>query len=420
MEKIKKKIVIHSLVFSPDGVSTAYIYNDIAKGLKDAGYDVVIITTTPHYNKIDELIEEQNLKRKYFGLYSISIYHGMKVIHIPMYKFKNTLFRLFSFVYWHIFSFFFICSLRKVNLILSPSPPLTIGLASGIIARMKGVSFIYNVQEIYPDLLINSGKLKSKKIIWILKILEKKVYKLAHAITTIDQVFYNTIFPRISEIDKLHIIPNFVDLEVYGSEVTNNMLATELTELAKNKKIILYAGNIGNYQDWNPIIYAAKKINLADVEFWIIGEGVKKQFLMEEITKNNITNIRLFPYQKRETIAALNNIASVHFISINEEIENEGFPSKIYTMLASAKPTVVIAGMNTPIYNFLKDVDCSILITENREENFYQAIIKLINDDLLSQRLGMNGQKIIENNFSKEIVVGKYVKLIHNLVHNKS
>ena len=50
----KKKILIHSLIFSPDGVSTAYLYNDIALAFKCVGYDVVVLSTTPHFNVVKE------------------------------------------------------------------------------------------------------------------------------------------------------------------------------------------------------------------------------------------------------------------------------------------------------------------------------------------------------------------------------
>ena len=55
-KKDKKKILIHTLIFSPDGVSTAYLYNDIALAFKKAGYDVVVLTTTPHFNLVKELL----------------------------------------------------------------------------------------------------------------------------------------------------------------------------------------------------------------------------------------------------------------------------------------------------------------------------------------------------------------------------
>ncbi len=49
-----KKVIIHSLNFSPDGVSTAYLYNDIALSLKERGDEVVVLTSTPHSNVLPE------------------------------------------------------------------------------------------------------------------------------------------------------------------------------------------------------------------------------------------------------------------------------------------------------------------------------------------------------------------------------
>ena len=57
----KKKILIHSLIFSPDGVSTAYLYNDIALRFQKEGYDVVVLSTTPHYNLVEEQVNKQPL-----------------------------------------------------------------------------------------------------------------------------------------------------------------------------------------------------------------------------------------------------------------------------------------------------------------------------------------------------------------------
>ena len=55
---MKKKILIHSLIFSPDGVSTAYLYNDIALAFKEAGYDVVVLSTTSRLNVVLEQMAE--------------------------------------------------------------------------------------------------------------------------------------------------------------------------------------------------------------------------------------------------------------------------------------------------------------------------------------------------------------------------
>jgi glycosyltransferase involved in cell wall biosynthesis len=96
-------------------------------------------------------------------------------------------------------------------------------------------------------------------------------------------------------------------------------------------------------------------------------------------------------------------------------MEQEGFPSKVYTIMACAKPLIVITGEKTSLFNFLKDKNCAELITNDRNVNFTNAIRKLANDDKLRDELGMNGYKEIINNYSKEVVVSNYANLLNSL-----
>ena len=409
-----KRVLIHSIVFSPDGVSTAYLYNDIALGLVDNGFDVVVLTTTPHYNLIESELEKQPLSKKLFGLYYVSFFNGILVYHIPLKKYKSTLKRIFSFVYWHIASLILGLTLKRISFVLSPSPPLSIGFISLLIAKIKGAKAIYNVQEIYPDLLINQGNLNSSIIINLLKKFEKFIYDNSDAVVTIDNVFYSTIFQRFSDSRKLHIIPNFVDTDLY-KPLKNHQLLPEIFGKDNNKINILYAGNIGFFQDWDPVMYAAKEFLNEDLEFWIIGEGVQKEFLEKEVRGNNLTNVRIFPYQRRELISIINNYADIHFIAINQQMEQEGFPSKVYTIMACAKPLVVITGENTPLYNFLKDKNCAELVTSDRNVSFTNAIRKLANNKELREEIGLNGYNEIIKNYSKKVVVSKYANLLNSL-----
>ena len=152
-----------------------------------------------------------------------------------------------------------------------------------------------------------------------------------------------------------------------------------------------------------------------NIEFWIIGEGVQKEHLQLEIQNKNLSNVRIFPYQSRELIPVINNYADIHFIAINQQMELEGFPSKIYTIMACAKPIVVVTGENTPLHNFLKDKNCAELITSNRNINFVSAIRKLASDKNLRDLLGNNGLSEIINNYSKNVVVSKYANLLKSL-----
>jgi len=413
-----KKILIHSIVFSPDGVSTAYLYNDIALKFKDSGYTVSVLTTTPHYNIVKEELAKQPLFSKLFGLFYTSNYNGIIVKHIPQKKFKSTTLRIVGFVYWHIMSFILGLFEKNVDIILSPSPPLTIGLINIILGKIKKAKVIYNVQEIYPDILINEGGLKSKFATSILKTIERLVYNKSDAVTTIDSVFYKTIQNRFIDSTKLHIIPNFVDTSIYKPVLKRrNKIDYQLFPKSNSLKL-MYAGNIGIAQDWETLLKVAKQLKDDNIEFFIIGEGVMKEYLVNEVEKNCLNNIHIIPYQKRELMPDLIAYSDLQFIFITPQTENQGFPSKVYTIMACAKPMIVSSGNDTPIANFLKDKECAYLIAEKNADKKINQIVKTLKiaskDEL--QKKGERGFKEIAMNYSKEKVTDMYVNLANSLL----
>ena len=83
-------------------------------------------------------------------------------------------------------------------MILSPSPPLTIGQMNLWLGRLKKCKVVYNVQEVYPDILGMKKGLAFK----VLSKMEHRIYAESDAVTTIDQVFYDTIAPRFNDLSR--------------------------------------------------------------------------------------------------------------------------------------------------------------------------------------------------------------------------
>ena len=413
-----KRVLIHTLIFSPDGVSTAYLYNDIALRLQQRGYEVVVLTTTPHFNIVPEQVEKQPMRWKIWGFCKVSKFNGMTVLHVPQKKFKSTVLRLLGFVYWHIVSFFIGLAVKHVDLILSPSPPLTLGFLNLGLAKLKGCKVVYNVQEIYPDIL----KLKGGIVLKLLRWMEKKVYNGSDAVTTIDKIFYDTIEPRFDDKRKLHIIPNFVDTELYralSSLQVNSLLDPKLFPNTDSIKL-LYAGNIGHAQSWEPLIELADKTRDLNVEYIVIGEGAKRAYVEGEICKRGLDKLHLLPYQPRELMPAILSYSDASFIFMAPENDGDGFPSKVYTIMACERPLLVSSGENTPIVNFLKDKGCAKLITEKdfgKKVNEMVEWLRTVTKENLFQ-MGKKGLAEIQAKYTKEKVTDMYVDLVDKLLQN--
>lgn len=416
MENKKKKILIHSLIFSPDGVSTAYLYNDIALAFQKRGFEVVVLSTTPHFNIVKEQLAEQPMKWGIWGLYKKSSYKGIEVYHVPQKKFKSTLLRLIGFVYWHIVSLFVGMSIKNIDVILSPSPPLTIGLLNLWLAKLKRCKVVYNVQEIYPDIL---GK-KSGIVYNVLSKLERTVYNGSDAVTTIDQIFYNTIVGRFIKPEKLHIIPNFVDTELYRSGTSTDGLDNSLFPKTDSIKL-LYAGNIGFAQDWEPLIELVKKTQDKDIEYFVIGEGVMKKYVEDKKQELNLDKLHVLPYQPRHLMPKILAYSDIQFIFMSPKMEGQGFPSKVYTIMACGKPLLVCSGNNTPIVNFLNPIGCAKLVTSHdikqKTDEMALWLSQATKENL--KEMGAKGEEIIQSLYTKDIVTNQYIDLCNSLINKE-
>ena len=408
-----KRVLIHSLIFNPDGVSTAYLYNDIALAFKNKGYDVTVVTTVPHFNLVPEQLEGQSLRWGIPGLYKISSFHGIKVYHVPQKKFKSTLLRLIGFMYWHLVSFFIILSIPKINAIISPSPPLTTGQLNLWFRKLKKCKVVYNVQEIYPDIM----GLKPGFLLNTLKRMEWRIYSKSDAVTTIDQVFSDTIVGRFKDPSKLHIIPNFVDTDLYRPNVGHKDLDPLLFPETESLKV-LYAGNIGYAQDWEPLVALAQSTKGMPIEYFVIGEGVCRDYLVESKKQYSLDNLHILPYQQRALMPQILDYSDMQFIFMRPSMDMQGFPSKVYTVMACSRPLLVCSGEGTPIVNFLSDKGCAKLITardnETRVSQMKEWLSTITKEELKS--MGERGLNEIKDHYSKDIVTGQYVDLVDSLL----
>src|SRR6185295_13463997 len=167
-------VLVLTLVFPPDGVSTAVIMGELSADIRRAGHDVTVVTTVPHYNRDLEAESRQPLSRLWGPLLYRSEFQGLRVLHVGMpRKSGRVLSRLLAWTRFHVVSLIAAALLvRRVDVILAPSPPLTIGICAWLLGCVYRAPFVYNVQELYPDIAIALGVIRNRRIIAMLLALE--------------------------------------------------------------------------------------------------------------------------------------------------------------------------------------------------------------------------------------------------------
>ncbi len=407
------RILILSLVFRPDNVSTAQIMGDLAVDFKARGHEVFVITTVPHYNNDPVALEKQPLQRCWGKLLQKSDYCGMQVWHAWMpRKGRNKLLRILAWIGFHLITTMAGLGSRfKPDIILAPSPPLTIGVSAWLLGLRHHCPFIYNVQEIYPDVAVNLGVLKSGFIIDLLLKLERFVYAKAKALAIISEGMAARVHAKNIPSDKIRIIPNFVDINDFRPLPKVNQFS--LQHGLHDKFVVSYAGNMGKPQGLDALLEAANIVrNMPQIHFLLMGDGSERTHLIEKAHHLQLPNITILPYQPYHLMAEAYAAADTSFVSQAPGTSSDGIPSKVYRIMACARPVIACTDANSDLAHLVARADGGMVVPSADAEELANAIRHaFLQRDSWNEK-GSRARSFILQNYSRSIICTRYDELI--------
>ena len=413
-------IQILTLVFPPDNVSTAQIMGDLALDLHSRGHSVTVLTTAPHYNRDPEAELKQPLRNYWGHILKKSDYHGIPVYHTMMpKKGSNVFFRLLTWVGFHQLSTFVgVMIIAKPDVIIAPSPPLTIGISAWIIGLFRGAPYIYNVQEIYPDIAIRLGALRNRRIIRFLYCLERFVYKKAAKVTVIAPRMRQRLLEKGVPKDKVMVIPNFVDIDNFFPLPKDNPFSR--AHGVHDKFTVSYAGNLGVPQGLNTFLEAAYLLrHEPGIRFMMIGDGMQREQLWRRIDELSLENIDLLPYQPYSLVTKIYASSDANLVPQAAETGFDAVPSKVYRIMACARPVIAVTDPSSDLARLVIDAGCGVVVPPGSPRLLADAILSAALDEERWRQCGEKGRCYVEENYARDVVTRRYDDVVQSVVAQK-
>lgn len=388
---------------------------DLARELRRLGHHVTVLTTTPHYNADAAASARQPLHRRAFGLWSESELDGIRVWHVTLPLKGNRVWgRAFDYVRFHLLSLvigWFV--LDRQDIVITTSPPLTIGAVSWLLGARWAAPSVYKVAELYPDMAIRQGAIRGGLMIRLMKDLEQLVYRKNAMIVPIAETFTRLIRQRHVPDAKLRTIPDCVDLDVYRPLPRRNAFAAEHGLL--DEFVVLYGGNIGFFQDWESVLFAAEHVADIPVRFVIVGDGGRRDWMADEVERRTLSNVTLIGYQPKERMPEINASCDLALVPLTISGAKEGFPSKVYSNLACERPILVSAEEGSEMAALVLDAKCGRTVVPENGPALAAAVRKAYEERACLADEGRRGRALIEHEYSKEAIAKRYDDLIHEL-----
>lgn len=337
-----KRVIYLSFYFKPDLCAGSFRNTPLAFELAKQSFDKDIIidvySTLPNrYSTFDVSAQE------YEEIDNLRIHR----ISLPPHK-SGMFDQVISF--WRYYSEVIKLNKNiKADLVFASSSRLFTAYLGFKLAKKYKAPLYLDIRDIFVDTMNDVFKSKVLKflILPFLKIVESKTFNYAYHINLISEGFKD-YFSRFKT-SKLSYFTNGIDEEFISrndSEKSN--------KIHDEKKVIVYAGNIGEGQGLHKIIPQAGKKLGDNFEFVIIGDGGTKKQLESEIVKQGIKNVLLIKPVSRKELKAIYEHSDYLFLHLNDyPAFRKVLPSKIFELATFNKP--IIAGVAGYSAEFIKN-----------------------------------------------------------------
>lgn len=398
--------------FDPDTAPTGRVISRIVSELVQLGHEVHVVTALPWYRRHE--IEPGwggrlvRVERTAWG--SVTRVHPMSGGDK-----RNLLRRAVGFV-----GFSVLAGLRglvagglrrRVDVVLSMSPPLTLGLTGWAVATLRRAPSVFNVQDVFPDAAVRTGAISDPRIIRIASWLERVTYRRSDAVTVLSEDLADNVAAKIGERrrDRVRVIPNFVDVETIRPIDRDTAYRREFG--LGDGPVVMYAGNVGFSQSLHLMVEAARA--LPEVTVVINGEGAARREL--EASASDLGNLRFVDYQPEERLAEVLASADVHVVPLRAGLGRVSVPSKTYSILAAGRPVVAAIDAGTEIPRLLDAAGAGIVVPPDDGPAFVEAVRALIGDPERARALGRAGRSWVEGAVSPAGVARRYDALFDEL-----
>jgi glycosyltransferase involved in cell wall biosynthesis len=373
----------------------------MAQKLLEKGHTVTVITSSSQINK---KIDIKNI-------------NGINVIYlrVPYSQKMNFIRRLQSFFNFMIKSTFYAFKLKNIDLIIATSTPLTVGFPALALNKLKKIPFVFEVRDLWPEVPIQMGGLKSKFLQKLAILFEKKIYKNSEHIIALSPGMKKGIL-KYELNEKVSVIPNMSKNSEFWPRKKNIQLTEELG-LKENSFKVIHFGALGIANGVQTIIESAKLLKENNnIEFVFIGGGATEDKIIKLCKHYRLENVHFlgrFPMMKTSEIVNLCDISVVSFLDLPILYTNS--PNKLFDSLSAGKPIIVNSAGWTK--ELIEKHNCGFYVNPNNPLELVNKINYLIEDKEKFNEMSFNSRKLAKK-YDKSILSEKFANIIEQITVN--
>lgn len=371
------KILLLNLYFPPDTSATAKMAQTVAHALS-AQHDVTVLCGRPSYDPTE---------RRSWKLWQSEAAGKARILRVgstdySRLQMKRRVLNYLTYVALAVPRALFV----PCDVVLAMSDPPFEGIVGAFIALLKRKPYLYNIQDLYPDMAVGGAILDAGLLARLWEKLHRWALRRAACVIVIGEDMRVRIFAKGVHSKQIEVVRHGTDIPLANG--LHVPLDPEVIRAIRGdfKFVLVHAGNLGFYGAWDTLIAGAKKLAGDGIALVFVGEGAQRAQL--EAAAISCSNLRILPFFPASKIPSVLAAADAHIITIKRGLQGVVVPSKMYGILAAGKPIVAVAPKQTDVASLGVKLGFGIATDPDNPAEFAVAVRGLAADPQKLKRMG--------------------------------
>ena len=300
---------------------------------------------------------------------------------------------------------------ERPDVVLAMTDPPVIGAVAALVARRFRAPLVVVSQDVFPETAERLGRIQNGLVLGLLRTLVKMYLRRADRVVAIGETMRGRLIAKGAPPGNVVVIPNWADTRALSPAPRRNAWAAQ--NGLDEGFVVMHSGNVGNAQDLDSLIRAATMLD--DVTVAIVGDGVRRSELEALARDLGADNVRFLPYQPRETLSESLASADVHVVGLAHGLAGYVVPSRLYGILAVARPVIVAADADSEPAQLVERIGCGIAVPPGNPELLAQAILRARQGELDLEAMARRGRAYVEAEADRAKATARYRELLLEL-----
>lgn len=303
---------------------------------------------------------------------------------------------------------------RAADLNVFLTQPPFFPLLGRALKALRGQPYYVILMDLQPDLSVAIGLLHPRRLATrVLSWSSTASLRGADGIIVIGRCMAEEMGRLGIASERIHLIPNWAD-ERQISPIDHQVNQLRRDQGWEDKFVVAYAGNIGLPQHFDDALSVAEELRgRPEIVFTFIGEGLRKEWLAQEVNRRRLENVALFPFlHERLPLSHILSAGDVHLVSLKESCTGKAVPSKAYAAMAAGRPLIFQGDPSCEIARIIVEEGIGAVVPCGAPDLLKEILLEYANHPGKAADEGRRSRRLIEGKLSRQRSLQLYLDLV--------